>query len=307
MPRGRFIAYYLKYSFLVSSCLCIISYMSYRLGAPVFSVGLWLVSGVVLISGITYFLYQGTNEACHNEGTDRHINQHKAATDAPPPLLLPFSVQPYGNCEKSQLFPGPQGKPLTGMSFSITGRISVKRSNIICLIEHLGGKYHKAPCKDTTYLIIGETGGRITGKMAAARKNNSCAIIDVDDFARLIGVSYSDLKDHFFDIVDRTVISRMKGDKRITKENKNNRKEFKKLNSLLKELIKDKEQINLSSAIQVVIKVDENEMELAEVNRVSYNRSTNDYILYAMDGEAIYLDDLRECSICDLADILSVA
>lgn len=297
----------MKYCFFYSFCLCMATYMSYRLSLP-FSVSLflWIVSGVFFITGIYFILF--CNDVKRNKGNDNIIDVDipRVKPSAPLPPSLP-SVHPYEISEKSQFFTVPKGKPLAGMSFSITGRAFVKRSNMICLIEHFGGEYHKSPRKNTTYLICGETEYIITGKINAARKNNNCTIINIDDFAHLLGVSYSDLKDHFFDIVDKSIMSEMKEKKRIAEEKKNNRKEFKKLNSLLKEFIKSKEQISLFSALQVIAKVDENEMELAEVNKVSYNRTTNDYILYAVDGEAIYLDDLRECSICDLADALLVA
>lgn len=290
----------MKYCFFCSFCLCMATYVLHRLGTPSFCViSLWIMSGIFFIAWIIFVLF--------SDNVLKIKEDDKIKTNTPPPPSLP-PVQPYEICEKSQLFTSPEGKPLVGMSFSITGRMPVKRDNIICLIESLGGEYHKTPRKNTTYLIMGNTKqGCITGKMRVAYNNNDCTIINIHNFAQLIGVSSSDLKDHFFDMVDKSVMSETKEKKRITKEEKNNRKEFKKLNSLLKELIKSKKQISLFSALQVIVKVDENEMKLAEVNKVSYNQSTNDYILYAVDGEAIYLDDLRECSICDLAYVLSAA
>ena len=69
--------------------------------------------------------------------------------------------------------------------------------------------------------------------------------------------------------------------------------------TLLMELMQVRQEIALAEAMPIVVGKDE-EMELAKVVRLQYRANVGDYILFSADGEAIYLDDVRDCSVSDL-------
>lgn len=212
----------------------------------------------------------------------------RSATPSPTPA--------YGASEESPILPTP-GKPLAGMSFALTGKMPVKRAKMECLIEYMGGTIHKRVFSNTSYLVVGES-RRVSNKENKAAEWN-ISEITVEELAQMCGVTYYDIREHYYNIVPSEVTgARMMADMRRAEVRQYGKASMNQ-RTYLKELIQMHQDITLSQPIQVVVKVDE-DMELAAVDRLKYNASVGDYHLFTTDGEAIYLDDIRDCSVNDI-------
>lgn len=75
--------------------------------------------------------------------------------------------------------------PLRGMSFCITGSLSLKRSEYESIIIKLGGEVHSTVKKNTTYLVVGEAPGE--NKLVKAKKYGT-KIIDERELNALLGL-----------------------------------------------------------------------------------------------------------------------
>lgn len=187
---------------------------------------------------------------------------------------------------------------LSGKSFSITGKMPVKRDLMEMLIRHYGGVFHRNPTRGTDYLIVGES-RRVSGKETAAQRNGVQAIT-LSDFAALCGVTANDICTRFhllLPIADIQAYSRQKSrNKAAAAERARERREL----SALKQQVAEAGDIYFTKPVQVVA-TDGEGMELANIVRMSCT-AVGDCVAYTTKGESIYLDDLRGCSIADLLE-----
>lgn len=228
------------------------------------------------------------------QGTARRTAQgREAAAQLPTPS--------YGTGEISPISAPVGSKPLEGMSFALTGKMPVKRAKMECLIEYFGGTVHKRIRKDTDFLVVGES-REVSGKESKANRWNT-PTLDVAELAKMIGITYYDIRDRYFEVVPAEVAgARIMGG--------NTRREVRQYNKVageqrtfLKSLMEMRPDITLPRPVQVIISTDD-EMELATIDRLKFNQ-VGDYILYSTDGEALYLDDLRDCSVSDIIGVLA--
>jgi hypothetical protein len=213
----------------------------------------------------------------------------------------PSPTPSYGAAEISPISAS-EGKPLAGMSFALTGKMPVKRALMECFVEYMGGTLHKRVRKDTRYLVVGES-RTVSGKEDKADKWGT-PTLSVDELARMCGLTYHDIRDRYNSIVPREVTgARMLADMGRA-EVRQYGKASRSQRTYLKELMQMQPEITLSRPVQVILQSDE-DMELATVARLKYNASVGDYHLFTTDGEALYLDDLRDCSVSDVIKALA--
>lgn len=228
------------------------------------------------------------------QGTARRTAQGREAAAQPP-------TPSYGTGEISPISAPVGSKPLEGMSFALTGKMPVKRAKMECLIEYFGGTVHKRIRKDTDFLVVGES-REVSGKESKANRWNT-PTLDVAELAKMIGITYYDIRDRYFEVVPAEVAGA-----RIMSEN--TRREVRQYNkvageqrTLLKSFMEMRPDITLPHPVQVIVSTGD-EMELATIDRLKFNQ-VGDYILYSTDGEALYLDDLRDCSVSDIIGVLA--
>lgn len=212
------------------------------------------------------------------------------------PEAAPSPTPSYGSSEEGS-------KPLAGMSFALTGKMPVKRAKMECLIEHMGGTVHKRIRKDTTYLVTGYFSKRESAKEAKADKWNT-PTLDVSELAEMCGITFDDIRDRYFQIVPSELVSiRIMGD-----DQRREVREFSKVASgqrtLLKELMQLRPDIALPHPVQVILQSGD-DMELTTIDRLKFNTSVGDYLMYSTDGEALYIDDLRDCSVNDIIRVMA--
>lgn len=87
------------------------------------------------------------------------------------------------NMESKTAASGNTALPLSGLTFCITGTLSVKRSEMEAKIESLGGKCSGSVSKKTSYLLAGTDGGSKLDKAASL----NVQVITEGDFKRMIG------------------------------------------------------------------------------------------------------------------------
>lgn len=261
--------------------------------AALFAVALILAVMGIAESISKHYALQATPIRVDQDATVRPI---RAAHTEPARSATPSPTPAYGASEESPILPTP-GKPLAGMSFALTGKMPVKRAKMECLIECMGGTIHKRVFSNTSYLVVGES-RRVSNKENKAAEWN-ISEITVEELAQMCGVTYYDIREHYYNIVPSEVTgARMMADMRRAEVRQYGKASMNQ-RTYLKELMQMHQDIALSHPIQVVVKVDE-DMELAAVDRLRYNASVGDYHLFTTDGEAIYLDDIRDCSVNDI-------
>lgn len=230
-------------------------------------------------------------------------SSQRSATRTPiEPEAVPSPTPSYGTSEISPVSTDEGSKPLAGMSFALTGKMPVKRAKMECLIEYMGGTVHKRIRKDTDFLVMGEN-REVSGKESKASRWNTPAL-SVEELAKMCGITYYDIRDRYFQIVPSEVVG-----ERIMTEN--TRREVHQYNkaadeqrTLLKSLMEMRTDITLPHPVQVIVSVD-NEMELATIDRLKYNAHVGDYLMYSTEGEALYINDLRDCSVSDIIRVLA--
>lgn len=74
---------------------------------------------------------------------------------------------------------------LTGMSFAITGSLSMKRAEAEKMITDAGGEMKSSVGKNTTYLIVADPGSG-SSKIESAKKNGT-KILSEEDFVKMLG------------------------------------------------------------------------------------------------------------------------
>lgn len=237
---------------------------------------------------------RGIGSITPEQGTARRTAQGREAAAQPP-------TPSYGTGEISPISAPVGSKPLEGMSFALTGKMPVKRAKMECLIEYFGGTVHKRIRKDTDFLVVGES-REVSGKESKANRWNT-PTLDVAELAKMIGITYYDIRDRYFEVVPAEVAGA-----RIMSEN--TRREVRQYNkvageqrTLLKSFMEMRPDITLPHPVQVIVSTGD-EMELATIDRLKFNQ-VGDYILYSTDGEALYLDDLRDCSVSDIIGVLA--
>lgn len=205
------------------------------------------------------------------------------------------SMRPYGECERSQpitFASDKKEKPLSGLSFSITGKMPIKRTNLVCLIEHLGGEFHSTPRKGTTYLLCGPTqSGTVSSKELKA-ETRGVQVIDAYQFCQMIGIpSIGYLKEHFFELVSIQEINQKGQESRIVNERKRNAREEKAQKDLLMKKVAVATEIDFPTPLQVVVN-DDNNLSVVKVTSIKHT-PVGDYVLLTADGGSIYLEDLQ--------------
>lgn len=267
-------------------------------GVYQFSISAATLFGLVAVSfilmGMVYDICNAMKPAVAQARDDHYSAPRKPFVK---PEAAPSPAPSYGSSEKSPISTDEGSKPLAGMSFALTGKMPVKRAKMECLIEYMGGTIHKRVFSNTSYLVVGES-RRVSNKENKAAEWN-ISEITVEELAQMCGVTYYDIREHYYNIVPREVTgARMMADMRRAEVRQYGKASMNQ-RTYLKELMQMHQDITLSQPIQVVVKVDE-DMELAAVDRLKYNASVGDYHLFTTDGEAIYLDDIRDCSINDI-------
>ena len=218
------------------------------------------------------------------------------------PEAAPSPTPSYGPSEKSPISTDEVSKPLAGMSFALTGTMPVKRTKMECLIEHFGGTVHKRIRKDTNYLVTGDS-RELSAKEAKADKWNT-PTLTVEELAEMCGITSYDIRDRYSQIVPSEVVSiRIMSD-----EQRREVREYSKAASgqrtLLKELMQIRQDIALPHPIQVILQSGD-DMELTTIDRLKFNTSVGDYLMFSTDGEALYIDDLRDCSVNDIIRVMA--
>lgn len=215
-------------------------------------------------------------------------------------------MRPYGECERSQpisFVSDNKEKPLSGFSFSITGKMPIKRTNLICLIEHLGGEYHISPRKGTTYLICGPTQSGVVSAKELKAEKRGVQVIDAYQFCQMIGIpSICYLKEHFFELVSLQEVARKKQKQRVDNEQKRNVREGNEQKRMLMEIVASAKEIAFTTPLQVVAN-DGDDLFIAKVVKIQHT-TVGDYVLFTTDGGSLYLEDLQYDSISVLLDIV---
>lgn len=232
----------------------------------------------------------------HRTDTGRGRSRRQSPTSA----TVPASASPRSGAPA--VSPAPSAPVasgiLSGKSFAITGKMPVKRALLEMLIRHYGGVFHRNPTRGTDYLIVGES-RRVSGKETAAQRNGVQAIT-LSDFAALCGVTANDIFTRFHSllpIADIQAYSRQESRRKAAaSERVRERREL----SALKQQVTEAGDIYFPGPVQVVA-TDSEGMELANVVRMSCT-AVGDCVAYTTEGAAIYLDDLRACSIADLLE-----
>lgn len=232
-----------------------------------------------------------------NQASPRSTSDNNSSTCA---------MRPYGECERLQpisFTSDNKGKPLSRFSFSITGKMPIKRTNLICLIEYLGGEYHSSPRKGTTYLLCEPTqSGAVSAKELKAEKLG-VQVIDAYQFCQMIGIpSTCYLKEHFFELVSLQEVTRKKQKQRVDNERKCNMRERNEQKRMLMEIVASAKEIAFATPLQVVAN-DGDDLFIAKVVKIQHT-TVGDYVLFTIDGGSLYLEDLQHDSISTLLDIV---
>ena len=234
----------------------------------------------------------------HRLASPRYTSDNNSGSTPP--------MRPYGECEKSQpiaFASDKKGKPLSGLSFSITGKMPIKRTNLICLIEHLGGEYHSSPRKGTTYLICGPTQSGVVSAKELKAEKRGVQVIDAYQFCQMIGIpSICHLKEHFFELVSLPEVARKKQKQRVDNERKRNVREGNEQKRMLMEIVASAKEIVFATPLQVVAN-DGDDLFIANVVKIQHT-TVGDYVLLTTDGGSLYLEDLQYDSISTLLDIV---
>lgn len=234
----------------------------------------------------------------HRLASPRYTSDNNSGSTPP--------MRPYGECEKSQpiaFASDKKGKPLSGLSFSITGKMPIKRTNLICLIEHLGGEYHSSPRKGTTYLICGPTQSGVVSAKELKAEKRGVQVIDAYQFCQMIGIpSICHLKEHFFELVSLQEVARKKQKQRVDNERKRNVREGNEQKRMLMEIVASAKEIVFATPLQVVAN-DGDDLFIANVVKIQHT-TVGDYVLLTTDGGSLYLEDLQYDSISTLLDIV---
>ena len=173
-----------------------------------------VVYGCVIAAAVSMLLAAIKNvriETSEVYNVDRERQPRQArANESERPHMQPRQVEPtptpssYGVEEISQPIAPEHGNPLAGMSFALTGKMPVKRAKMECLIAYFGGTIHKRIRKDTAYLVVGDS-REVSDKESKASEWN-ISTITVEDLAKMCGITYYDIRDHYFDVVPKEVV-----------------------------------------------------------------------------------------------------
>lgn len=210
------------------------------------------------------------------------------------------TTPPYEMREKSPV-ELPTGRPLEGKSFSLSGSMAFKRDNMIALITYFGGEYHRTPRRGTDYLVTTEED---TDKVIQAERNG-VAILSPAELFGLMGTDADTLREamrsgEFI----RTLGIAMKPE-RERRELHSYQRLAEGYTRELREALWDLGEITLPHPVQVVTRDGDGALEVYQVTRMR-RTSRGEAILLAMDGEAVYLQDLIEHSIVELRNALSI-
>ena len=210
------------------------------------------------------------------------------------------NTPPYEMREKSPV-ELPTGRPLEGKSFSLSGSMAFKRDNMIALITYFGGEYHRTPRRGTDYLVTTEDD---TDKVIQAERNG-VAILSPSELFALMGTDADTLRE----AMRSGEFLRALG---IAMKPERERRELHSYQLLaagytreLREALWGLGEITLPHPIQVVTRDSDGALEVYQVYRMQ-RTSRGEAILLAMDGEAVYLQDLIEHSIVELRKVLSI-
>lgn len=210
------------------------------------------------------------------------------------------ATPPYEVREKSPI-PIPTGRPLEGYSFSLSGSMLFKRDNMIALITYFGGTYHRTPRRGTDYLVTTEED---TDKVVQARRNH-VTVISPDELFRMMGTNADDLCQllRCGDFLSALGLA-MKPHRE--------RRELHSYERLAEQYVRELRdalcpvgEITLPHPIQVVARDDEGSMEVYRVDRLQ-RTPVGESVLLAVDGEAVYLQDLIEHSIVELRKAIAI-
>lgn len=297
---------------IVSISFAFFGMFAYNIGLPSFATLLGVLSALTLFVSAIRNVIHTVNEQ-YSPTPETAVNTafppEQGSEKKPRPTAAAKPKKPAKAARPTTATPSPpltrNGKPLAGMSFALTRQMPVKRIKMECLIEYYGGTVHKNIRKDTTYLLKDLNYGlQASGKETKAEKWH-IPTLSVEELADMCGFTTADIRYNYARIVPVAEL-----DQRIKADN--DRKELrefsaaaKNLREQLKQIYVEKLDILLSKAVKVIVSSGD-DMELATVGRLKYNSKVGDYLLYSTDGEAIYLDDVRECSIKDLLKAVAV-
>lgn len=233
------------------------------------------------------------------QGTENRAStpsRRRAQRPASPPPAP--SAPAYGESQTSPIPVPVEGRPLEGISFSLSGTMCVKRAKFIVLLQHFGATYHPTPKRGTTYLVTSINYLRDTKKMEQAERNG-IQVIEESKMLDLCGLTVQEVKRNYFGIVPAEELDGKLLSEAMPKQVREYRKVAGSQRALLQELMASRGEMTLPHPVQAIV-INEEELEIAKVERLKYNAAVGDYLLFTTDGEAIYLNDLRDCSVADI-------
>lgn len=207
---------------------------------------------------------------------------------------------PYEMREKSPV-ELPTGRPLEGKSFSLSGSMAFKRDNMIALITYYGGEYHRTPRRGTDYLVTTEDE---TDKVIQAERNG-VAILSPSELFALMGTDAYTLREAMRSGEFLRALGIAMKPERERRELHSYQRLAEGYTRELREALWGLGEITLPHPVQVVTRDGDGALEVYKVTRMQ-RTLRGEAILLAMDGEAVYLQDLIEHSIVELRKALRI-
>ena len=200
-------------------------------------------------------------------------------------------IPTYGAAEIS-----PVPNALQGLTFTITGRIGVRREAFGAFIERQGGTWHQRPRKDTQYIIVGHTGEHgITGKLQAAL-DNGAREITAEEVCTMCGVTMEQLRDDSATYEDE---SRLCAAASLRRVQRNMQRTTSGLAEGIRIQVQSDGNKHFTDPVRVMTEDDEVVRCVSiELNRTASNRL--EYILHTTEGDVVSLDEVHPAFMADL-------
>lgn len=242
-----------------------------------------------------------SREEEHQDEEPPHAAPTTRESSTPTPSVS--SVRPTASYGPTEISPiaDPAGTPLRGLSFAITGKLTVKREWMQSLIRRYGGEIHSRMRHDTRYLVQGDTGIRYTDKESKARKYGTevifeselCAMIGIDFDAFILNptaYAYANVEDQL----------RQESRTAHCKETRSISKATKGLRDSLQLMVDSCTSITFAQPVRVMLTDSD---DLARCTSIQMHRTAShvkEYTLTTTDGDTVYLDDVHTGCIADL-------
>ena len=237
-------------------------------------------------------------EQPQEEQLDDHVRSRTGSRRRQPEPRC--TTPPYEMREKSPV-ELPTGRPLEGKSFSLSGSMAFKRDNMIALITYYGGEYNRTPRRGTDYLVTTEED---TDKVIQAERNGVAILSPAELFA-LMGTDADTLREAMRSGDFLRALGIAMKPERKRRELHSYQRLAEDYTRELREALWGMGEITLPHPVQVVTRDGDGSLEVYQVARMQ-RTSRNEAVLLAVNGEAIYLQDLIEQSIVELRRLLNI-